>query len=103
MLMYFGVFQYLDRIGQLFFGLPPPQSASAPGGLFGKFSLQSNIMWTYSMFILTELKPRQRLRPKPMELGTVPNGIGFGHGLCAGICAVCTALHSYYVMQSYQF
>lgn len=29
-------FQYLDRIGQLFFGLPPPQTTAASGGLFGK-------------------------------------------------------------------
>ena len=27
-------FQYLDRIGQLFFGIPPPKPVG--GGLFGK-------------------------------------------------------------------
>lgn len=29
--------QYLDRIGQVFFGLPPPKQES--GGIFGEFSL----------------------------------------------------------------
>ena len=33
-------FQYLDKIGQLFFGLPPPApSMSGIGGLFGEFDI----------------------------------------------------------------
>ena len=51
--------EYLDRIGQLFFGLPPPSGPSAGGGMFGEYTSFSHQLNPFPQILDTSGGGRQ--------------------------------------------